>query len=65
MPWQTWSWVGPKSAHGVLIEVAAPYESHDDGKWHHAPGKFAYKGAGGTPPLRRSCRKKHPALLSA
>jgi methylmalonyl-CoA/ethylmalonyl-CoA epimerase len=43
MPWQTWSWLGPKSAHGVLIEVAKPYESRDDGKWHPAPGKFAYK----------------------
>jgi methylmalonyl-CoA/ethylmalonyl-CoA epimerase len=37
MPWQEWSWVSPKSAHGVLIEVAQPYESRDDGKWHHAP----------------------------
>jgi methylmalonyl-CoA/ethylmalonyl-CoA epimerase len=44
MPWQKWSWVGPKSTHGCLIEVASPYESHDDGKWHHAPGKFEYKG---------------------
>ena len=43
MDWQKWSWVGPKSAHGVLIEVASPYESHDDGKWHHAPGKYVYK----------------------
>ena len=48
MPWQTWSWIGPKSAHGVLIEVAAPYESHDDGKWYHAPGKFTYKVSGST-----------------
>ena len=37
MPWQKWSWVSHKSAHGVLIEVASPYESRDDGKWHHAP----------------------------
>jgi len=37
MTWQNWSWVSPKSAHGVLIEVAAPYESRDDGQWHHAP----------------------------
>jgi methylmalonyl-CoA/ethylmalonyl-CoA epimerase len=36
MPWQNWSWVGPKSAHGVLIEVASPYETHKDGQWHHA-----------------------------
>jgi methylmalonyl-CoA/ethylmalonyl-CoA epimerase len=41
MTWQNWSWVGPKSAHGVLIEVAAPYESRNDGKWYHAPGRFS------------------------
>jgi methylmalonyl-CoA/ethylmalonyl-CoA epimerase len=34
VPWQRWGWVSPKSAHGVLIEVAAPYETHDDGLWH-------------------------------
>jgi methylmalonyl-CoA/ethylmalonyl-CoA epimerase len=45
MPWQTWSWVSPKSAHGVLIEVAVPYESRGDGKWHHAPGRFAEQTA--------------------
>lgn len=44
MTWQRWSWVGPKSTHGCLIEVASHYESHDDGKWHHAPGKFEYPG---------------------
>jgi methylmalonyl-CoA/ethylmalonyl-CoA epimerase len=49
MPWQKWSWVGAKSTHGCLIEVASPYESHDDGKWHHAPNKFAYKGPGEHP----------------
>ena len=43
MTWQTWSWLGPKSAHGVLIEVAKPYESPGDGTWAPAPGKFAYK----------------------
>ena len=43
MTWQKWSWVGAKSAHGVLIEVASPYESKNDGKWHHAPGKYVYK----------------------
>lgn len=37
MDWQKWSWVSNKSAHGVLIEVASPYESRDDGQWHHAP----------------------------
>lgn len=40
MDWQKWSWVGPKSAHGVLIEVASPYETRDDGKWHHAPNSI-------------------------
>lgn len=49
MPWQKWSWVGPKSTHGCLIEVASPYESRNDGKWHHAPGKFAYNGPGEHP----------------
>jgi methylmalonyl-CoA/ethylmalonyl-CoA epimerase len=34
MPWQRWGWVSHKSAHGVLLEVASPYESHRDGKWH-------------------------------
>ena len=29
-----------------LIEVASPYESRDDGMWHHAPNKFAYRGPG-------------------
>ncbi|RZF63681.1 methylmalonyl-CoA epimerase [Sphingomonas populi] len=45
MPWQTWSWVSPKSAHGVLIEVAKPYESHGDGRWHSSPGRFAEPAA--------------------
>ena len=36
MPWQRWGWVSPKSAHGVMLEVAAPYESHHDGKWYPA-----------------------------
>lgn len=49
LTWQKWSWVGPKSTHGCLIEVASPYESHNDGKWHHAPEKFAYKGPGEHP----------------
>jgi methylmalonyl-CoA/ethylmalonyl-CoA epimerase len=34
MPWQRWGWVSAKSAHGVLLEIAAPYESRDDGRWH-------------------------------
>jgi methylmalonyl-CoA/ethylmalonyl-CoA epimerase len=41
MAWQKWSWVSPKSAHGVLIEVASPYKSKKDGKWHHAPESIA------------------------
>ncbi|HEY1689765.1 MAG TPA: VOC family protein [Solirubrobacteraceae bacterium] len=32
MPWQRWSWVGPKSAHGTLVEVARPYRAVD-GRW--------------------------------
>lgn len=36
MPWQRWGWISPKSAHGVLLEIAAPYETHDDGNWHPA-----------------------------
>lgn len=34
MAWQRWGWVSPKSANGVLLEIAAPYESHNDGAWH-------------------------------
>lgn len=41
MPWQHWSWVSAKSAHGVLVEVASPYKSEDDGQWHHAPESIA------------------------
>ncbi len=32
LPWQQWTWVLPKSAHGVLVEVARPYKAVD-GKW--------------------------------
>ncbi|HVW33219.1 MAG TPA: VOC family protein [Acidimicrobiia bacterium] len=32
LPWQRWSWISPESAHGVLIEVAKPYEARD-GRW--------------------------------
>jgi len=32
MPWQRWTWVLPKSAHGTLVEVARPYKAVD-GKW--------------------------------
>ena len=49
MSWQKWSWVGAQSTHGCLIEVASPYESRNDGNWHHAPNKFAYKGPGEHP----------------
>ena len=41
MPWQRWGWVSPKSAHGVLLEIAAPYETHDDGLWHPKAGADA------------------------
>lgn len=34
--WQKWGWVSAKSAHGVLLEIAAPYESHNDGRWYPA-----------------------------
>jgi methylmalonyl-CoA/ethylmalonyl-CoA epimerase len=36
MPWQKWGWISHKSAHGVLLEIASPYESRHDGKWHAA-----------------------------
>jgi len=32
MPWQRWTWVGPDSAHGTLVEVARPYRAVD-GRW--------------------------------
>jgi len=34
MTWQKWGWVSHKSTHGCMIEVASPYESHNDGKWY-------------------------------
>ncbi|WP_336246063.1 VOC family protein [Mesobacterium pallidum] len=36
MTWQEWGWVSPKHAHGVLVEVAKPYMSKNDGKWYPA-----------------------------
>jgi methylmalonyl-CoA/ethylmalonyl-CoA epimerase len=36
MSWQEWGWVSAKSAHGILLEIAKPYSSPDDGKWHPA-----------------------------
>ena len=36
MTWQRWGWVSAKSAHGVLVEVAKPYETRNDGKWYPA-----------------------------
>lgn len=36
MSWQEWGWVSGKSAHGVLVEVAKPYETRGDGKWYPA-----------------------------
>lgn len=35
VPWQEWTWVFPKSAHGVLVEVARPYKAVDS-KWEPA-----------------------------
>ncbi len=32
MPWQSWSWLGPRSTHGTLVEVARPYRAVD-GNW--------------------------------
>lgn len=32
MPWQRWTWVSAKSAHGTLVEVARPYKAVD-GRW--------------------------------
>ncbi|CAH1664732.1 MULTISPECIES: VOC family protein [unclassified Chelatococcus] len=32
--WQKWGWASAKSAHGVLIEIASPYKSDNDGRWH-------------------------------
>ncbi|HEY4279612.1 MAG TPA: VOC family protein [Conexibacter sp.] len=32
MPWQRWTWVLPRSAHGTLVEVARPYNAVD-GRW--------------------------------
>jgi len=32
MPWQQWTWIGPESAHGTLVEVARPYRAVN-GKW--------------------------------
>lgn len=30
--WQQWTWVKPRSAHGVLVEIAKPYRAVE-GKW--------------------------------
>lgn len=32
LPWQEWTWVGARSAHGVLVEIAKPYRAVT-GKW--------------------------------
>src|ERR1700712_4710677 len=32
MPWQAWTWLSSKSAHGTLIEIARPYAAVD-GRW--------------------------------
>ncbi len=36
LAWQRWGWVSHESANGVLLEIAKPYESHNDGRWHPA-----------------------------
>jgi methylmalonyl-CoA/ethylmalonyl-CoA epimerase len=36
MDWQKWGWVSASSAHGVLLEIAKPYVSPNDGNWHPA-----------------------------
>jgi methylmalonyl-CoA/ethylmalonyl-CoA epimerase len=41
LPWQRWGWVSAKSAHGILLEIAHPYETHDDGNWHPAADAIA------------------------
>jgi methylmalonyl-CoA/ethylmalonyl-CoA epimerase len=33
--WQEWTWVLPRSAHGVLVEIAKPYQAVG-GKWESA-----------------------------
>jgi methylmalonyl-CoA/ethylmalonyl-CoA epimerase len=35
LTWQHWTWILPTSAHGVLVEVARPYEAVE-GKWRSA-----------------------------
>jgi len=35
MPWQRWTWVSPRSAHGVLVELARPYRATAEGRWEH------------------------------
>lgn len=35
LPWQHWTWVLPRSAHGVLVEVARPYRAVES-KWEPA-----------------------------
>lgn len=32
LPWQHWTFVSPKSSHGLLVEVAYPYKPVD-GQW--------------------------------
>ena len=37
MPWQRWTWVLPRSAHGTLVEIARPYRAVD-GSWQERTG---------------------------
>jgi methylmalonyl-CoA/ethylmalonyl-CoA epimerase len=37
VPWQHWTFVAPTTSHGLLVEVAYPYEAVD-GKWEPGEG---------------------------
>ena len=37
VPWQWWTFIAPSSSHGLLVEVAYPYEAVD-GKWEPGEG---------------------------
>jgi methylmalonyl-CoA/ethylmalonyl-CoA epimerase len=37
VPWQWWTFVSPATSHGLLVEVAYPYEAVD-GKWEPGEG---------------------------
>jgi methylmalonyl-CoA/ethylmalonyl-CoA epimerase len=35
--WQAWTFISPRSSHGLLVELAYPYEAVD-GRWRPATG---------------------------